>query len=250
MKHHLNSLLLCLLTLSIVAGCATGDSASRKSRILIVTGDDVSPAHNWQEVSAATRDILDRSGRFEAVVATNTVPFSSPAELARYDAVVLAMYNARTPTLSDAAKENLLSYVKAGKGFVVTHLSSASFKEWPEFRKLCGRVWVMGQSGHGPRSTFKVKVANPTDPIVKGLEGFEADDELYAKLQGDTPINVLLEAYSDWSKQTEPLAFTLNYGLGRVFHHTFGHDGRALANPSVETLIVRGTEWAATGRVK
>ena len=250
MKKLLDCFLLGILTLGLVTSCATGDSASDKSRILIVTGDDVSPAHNWQEVSAATRDILGRSGRFEVVVATNTAPFSSPTELARYDAVVLAMYNAKTPTLSDAAKENLLSYVKAGKGFVVTHLSSASFKEWPEFRKLCGRVWVMGQSGHGPRSTFKVTVANPTDPIVKGLEGFEADDELYAKLQGDTPINVLLEAYSDWSKQTEALAFTLNYGRGRVFHHTFGHDGKALANASIETLIVRGTEWAATGRVK
>lgn len=232
------------------SGCATTTATAEKSRVLIVTGDDVTPAHNWQEVSAATREILAASGQFDVDLVTNTAPFSSAAELARYDAVVLAMYNAKTPTLSDAAKENLLNYVRSGKGFVVTHLSSASFKEWTEFRRLCGRVWVMGTSGHGPRSVFKVKVANPTDPIVQGLGEFEADDELYAKLQGDTPINVLLTADSDWSKQTEPLAFTLNYGRGRVFHHTFGHDRKALANASVQTVIVRGTEWAATGRVK
>ncbi|MBK9139422.1 MAG: ThuA domain-containing protein [Verrucomicrobia bacterium] len=236
----------CILTVTL--GC--GAFAAEKPRVLIVTGDDVTPAHNWQEVSAATRDILVNSGKFDVVLVTNTAPFSSATELARYDAVLLAMYNAKTPTLTDTAKENLLNYVRSGKGFVVTHLSSASFKEWPEFRKLCGRVWVMGTSGHGPRGKFTVKVADPADPIVKGLTEFEADDELYAKLQGDTPIKVLLEAWSDWSKQTEPLAFTLSYGNGRVFHHTFGHDGRALDNPSVRTVIVRGTEWAATGQVK
>jgi type 1 glutamine amidotransferase len=81
------------------------------------------------------------------------------------------------------------------------------------------------------------------------LEDFEADDELYVKLLGDAPINVLVEADSDWSKKTEPLAFTLEYGKGRVFHEAFGHDAKAIRNPSVQKLIQRGCEWAATGKV-
>jgi type 1 glutamine amidotransferase len=173
----------------------------------------------------------------------------SRAALARYDLVFLAMYNASTPTLSDSAKENLLNFVQNGKGFTVAHLASASFSEWPEFRRLCGRVWVMRTSGHGPRSVFDCKIAKKDDPIVKGLEDFKADDELYAKLQGDTPINVLAEAYSDWSKNTEPLVFTLEYGSGRVFHEAFGHDTKALDNPAIRTIIQRGCQWAATGKV-
>jgi type 1 glutamine amidotransferase len=154
------------------------------------------------------------------------------------------VYNARTPTLSDKGKENLLNFVKGGKGFVVTHLSSASFKEWPEFRALCGRVWVMGTSGHGPRGVFKTVVVDTSHPITKGVADFSQDDELYAKLQGDAPIHVLVQAASDWSKQVEPLAFTLDYGKGRVFHHTFGHDARAIDTPEVQKLIVQGTAWA------
>jgi type 1 glutamine amidotransferase len=142
-----------------------------------------------------------------------------------------------------------VNYVKGGKGLAIAHLASASFKEWPEFKKLCGRYWVMGTSGHGPRSVFKVKVADAQHPITKGLQDFEADDELYAKLQGDAPIHVLLTADSDWSKQTEPIAFTLEYGRGRVFHQTFGHDVKALANPTVQKVIQRGCQWAATGKV-
>ena len=82
-------------------------------------------------------------------------------------------------------------------------------------------------------------------PITKGIADFTQDDELYSKLQGDAPIHVLVQADSDWSKKTEPLAFTLSYGSGRVFHHTFGHDPKALSTPEVKALIVQGTTWAA-----
>jgi type 1 glutamine amidotransferase len=221
-----------------------------KIRVLLVTGDDVSPAHNWREVSGATRDILLGCDRFDVKVCEDAGILEARASLQRYDLVFLALYNAKTPTLSAEAKDNLLNFVKGGKGFAVAHLASASFKEWDEFKKLCGRYWVMGASGHGPRSPFQAKVADPHHPITAGLTDFQADDELYAKLQGDAPIHVLITADSDWSKRTEPLAFTLEYGRGRVFHEAFGHDAKALANPSVQKLIQRGCEWAATGKVR
>jgi type 1 glutamine amidotransferase len=183
-------------------------------------------------------------------ICEDTGVLDSAATLGRYDLVLLAMYNAKTPTLSAGAKENLANFVKGGKGLVISHLSSASFKEWEEFPKLCGRCWVMGKSGHGPRAVFKARIAKTDHPITQGLADFEADDELYAKMQGDAPITVLVEADSDWSHKTEPLAFTVEYGKGRVFHETFGHDGKALSNPVVQKLIQRGCEWAATGKVQ
>ena len=107
----------------------------------------------------------------------------------------------------------------------------------------------MKKSGHGPRSVFAAKIADEKHPITAGLKGFQANDELYAKLQGTEPINVLVETYSDWSKKTEPLLFWLPYGQGRVVHSTFGHDTKAIATPEVTTIIARGVEWAATGKV-
>jgi len=244
-----------ILSLTLVAAMAfalpgTAAEQPAKIKVLLVTGDDVQPAHNWREVSQAIRDTLAASGKFDVRVCEDAGLLDSAAALGRYDLVFLHLYNAKTPTLSAEAKENLAGFVKGGKGLVVSHLSSASFKEWEEFHKLCGRYWVMGKSGHGPRSVFKVRVANKEHPITQGLADFEADDELYAKLQGDAPINVLVTADSDWSKQTETLAFTVDYGKGRVFHETFGHDGKAIQNPSVQKLIQRGTEWAATGKVQ
>ncbi|MCX7886946.1 MAG: ThuA domain-containing protein [Verrucomicrobiae bacterium] len=219
-----------------------------KINVLLITGDDVK-AHNWRETSAATKQILEASGRFTVTLAEQAKVFDDAAGLKKYDVIYLHMYNATTPTASDAGKQNLLEFVKNGKGFVVAHLASASFREWDEFKNLCGRCWVMKTSGHGPRGPFRARIADRNHPITQGLDDFDQDDELYAKLQGSTPIHVLVNAYSDWSKATEPLVFILNYGKGRVFHHTFGHDAKALETPTVRTLIVRGTEWAATGSV-
>ena len=218
--------------------------------MLLITGDDVAPSHNWREISAATRDALAASGKFDVRISEDAGILEAKSSLARYDLVFLTSFNAKTPTLSDEAKENLLNFVKNGKGFAVSHLASASYKEWAEFKKLCGRYWVMGASGHGPRSVFKVNIADQQHPITEGLKDFETDDELYAKLQGDAPIHVLATADSDWSKKTEPLAFTAEYGQGRVFHEAFGHDGKAIGHPTVQKLIQRGCEWAATGKVQ
>ncbi|MCF7730065.1 MAG: ThuA domain-containing protein [Akkermansiaceae bacterium] len=231
-----------------IAPCPAAD-ASPKLKVLIVTGDDVA-AHPWHEVSQAIREALLATNRFEVNVSEDPGIFESASSLKAYDAVFLHFYNAKLATLSEAAKQNLLAYVKGGKGLCISHLSSASFKEWGEFQKLCGRYWVMGQSGHGPRSVFKAQIADRNHPITQGLEDFQTDDELYAKLQGDASIHVLVTAASDWSNATEPLAFTLEYGQGRVFHETFGHDGNAIRTPNVTKLIQRGTEWAATGKVR
>ncbi len=226
---------------------ASADDAAAKIKTLIITGDDVD-VHHWKETTAALRKILSDAGRFDVTVSENLKPLESADDLKAYDVIVFNRYNRKAP-LTEAGKKNLLDFVRGGKGFYVEHLASASFAKWPDFAKLCGRHWVMGKSGHGPRGSFNVKIADDKHPITAGLKDFRADDELYAKLEGKEPIHVLVEAPSDWSKKTEPLVFWLPYGEGRVVHCTLGHDPKAIETPEVTTLIVRGIEWAATGKV-
>ncbi len=235
--------------LIVTSFTASAGEQPKKIKVLLLTGDDVEPAHNWAEVSQAIKQVLVSSGKFDVKVCEDVGVLDSAASLSRYDVIFMHLYNAKTDAPSSLGKENLLKFVQGGKGLVVSHLSSASYSDWLEFRKMCGRYWVMRTSGHGARSVFKAQVVGKSDPIVAGQSDFETDDELYAKLQGDEPINVLVQADSDWSKKTEPLAFTLKYGQGRVFHETFGHDGKAVLHEPVAKLIRRGCEWAATGKV-
>ncbi len=242
-------ILLLLVLVSLVYCVSAWAAEAPKIKVLLITGDDVAPAHNWREMSETTRDDLVKAGRFDVKVCEDPLILESKNALKQYDVIVFTIFARSKPDISAEAKENLLSFVKGGKGFFVQHLASASFPKWQEFGRLCGRHWVMGTSGHGDRSVFDAKVVNHDHPITKGMADFKADDELYSKLQGSGPINVLVRADSGWSKQTEPLVFTLEYGKGRVVHNAFGHDGKALSNPNVAKIIARGVEWAATGKV-
>lgn len=227
---------------------AWAEEPARPVQALLITGDDV-PAHPWHEMAEATREALVESGRVEVRISEDPLILESQAALDRYDVVMMLMYNRHLPTITDQAKENLLNFVRGGKGFYVQHLASASFAEWEEYGRLCGRYWVMGQSGHGPRKVFTAQIEDDTHPITEGMEDFTQDDELYAGLKGDAEIHVLVTAESTWSEQVEPLVFVHTYGEGRVVHNAFGHDGRALRNPPVARIIARGVEWAATGAV-
>ncbi len=247
MRRVLSIMALAGLALPVWNSTLRAEDTAVKIKVLLITGDDVD-LHHWKETTAVVRKILADSGKFEVQVSEDLKPLESAETLNAYDVLVLNRFNRKAP-LSDAAKKNLLDFVRGGKGFYLQHLASASFPTWDEFGKLCGRRWAMGKSGHGPRGVFAAKIADEKHPITVGLKGFQANDELYAKLQGTQPINVLVEAYSDWSKNTEPLVFWLPYGQGRVVHSTLGHDAKAIATPEVSTIILRGVEWAATGKV-
>lgn len=229
---------------------AAADDSAEKVKVLLLAGDDVAPFHDWRENSEATREVLVDSGRFDVRVSEDPLILESKKALEAYDVIMITFFNRSLPTITDQAKNNLLEFVENGGGFYVQHLGSASFKEWEEFVKLCGRCWRMGTSGHGPRGVFQANVVDKEHPITKGIDDFKVFDELYAKLQGDEPIHVLVSAESDWSGGTEPLLFTLSYGKGRCVHNAFGHDRKVIFDPNVSRLIARSVEWAATGEVK
>lgn len=244
-----NTIILAVITVLSIGMLGVLNAAEKAPiKALLITGDDVG-VHDWREMATATREVLDSSGRFEVRTTEDTLILESEKELKAYDVIVFLIYTRKNPEISDVAKKNLMNFVKGGKGFYSQHLASASFARWEEFGKLCGRYWVMRKSGHGPRSVFKADIACDTHPITKGLKAFDVDDELYAKLQGDGPIEVLVTADSDWSDRTEPLVFTSKYGKGRSIHNAFGHDRKSIMTPAVQKLIARGVEWAATGAV-
>ncbi len=127
-----------------------------------------------------------------------------------------------------------------------------------------------GRSGHhGKAGDFVINVRNSKHPIMKGLpqSWTHHQDELYGDLRGPAlEMDILATAYSDpatkGTGKEEPVLFTVRYGKGRIFHTVLGHTGsrwtaaqegdkiRSVGNEGFKTTLLRGTEWAATGKVR
>ena len=202
-------------------------------------------------------------------------------EFSKYD-VVLSNFGWRAAAWPEQTQAALEAYVKNGGGLVIVHAADNSWPEWLEFNKMIGlggwggrtekdgpyvyydnegklvRDNSPGRGGsHGPRHEYVVKIRDAKHPITKGMpmEWKHAIDELYDRLRGPAEnMEILGTAYSSpevkGTDRHEPMLLVLEYGKGRVFHTPMGHDDVAMECVGFIVSLQRGTEWAATGKVR
>lgn len=253
-------------------------------KTVLITGQN---NHNWPVSHPALQQIMQESGMFTVDLAISPAPgedFSNfNVDFSKYDLVVLD-YNG--DPWNDSMKQGFLDFVQGGGGVVIYHAADNAFTEWDEFNKIIalggwgGRDetsgpythWkdgkliqeqVPGPGGsHGMQHEYVMTCRCPEHPIVKGLplEWTHGRDELYDRMRGPGNIKDLLyTAYSPVEKNgsgyEEPLVFTVDYGKARIFHLMIGHvedsfeNSPALQCIGFQTLLLRGGEWAATGKV-
>lgn len=218
------------------------------TKVLLVTGID-HPAHAWRLTAPAIRDLLERDPRLKVRI-VETPEALGTENLARWDVVLLHFQNWEKPGPGEQARANLKRFVENGGGLVSVHFACGAWHgEWPEFQNIIGRVWHgagPGKPQHDPYGSFRVEITDKNHPITRGMSDFETTDELYTCLTGDAPIHLLAQAKSKVDQKDHPQAFVRDYGRGRVFLTTLGHDVRAWTNaPAVGELLRRGCSWAA-----
>lgn len=249
-------------------------------RVLIVDGQN---NHNWKATTPILKDFLTKSGRFTVDVVTSP-PGKSPKEA--WDAfrpkfkdyaTVLSNYNGEL--WPEPVQRDLEAYVSGGGGLVIVHAANNAFPEWAEFNKMIGLGWrgagygnrvtvaadgkvietAKGEgpgAGHGSQHDFSVVVRDREHPVMKGIpaEWMHVKDELYHGQRGPAAsMHILATAFS--AKQTggtdahEPMVWWIPYGKGKVFTTVLGHAEYSMKCIGFQTIVNRGTEWAATGQV-
>ena len=239
-------LLLAALFLPVAVAPAYGETPIR---VLILSGQN---NHNWQETTPALAKILTTSGRFTVEVTEH--PEQCTAETFSKCDVVLSNWNSLGPVKDwpETTHKALLDFVRSGGGFVVVHAGGTMFLDRPDFQKLIGATWGPG-TGHGPKHTFEVRLLDADHPITKGVQPFATTDELWHRMVAQPEKKILATAFSAKDKggsgNDETVAMVTQFGRGRCFNLVLGHDTAAMENNGFKTLLLRGTEWAATGRV-
>lgn len=267
---------------ALLASPAVGDEP--KLRLLIIDGQN---NHNWRDTTPIIKADLEHSCRFTVDVATTPAAKSSPTawesfhpDFSRYD-VVLSNYNGEP--WPAPVREALEAYVSGGGGLAIIHAANNAFTDWPAYNEMIGLGWRSPKfgdrvtlddegkvvrtpkgegpgSGHGPPHPFKVTIRDPNHPITRGMPStwMHAKDELYHGQRGPAlHMEILASAFSDKAKggtgANEPMIWVIPFGKGRVFTtvmgHAMGNDAVAMHCVGFKTVMLRGAEWAATGRV-
>ena len=181
----------------------------------------------------------------------NTRPTTNK-NLNYFDAIFF--YGVREIELTDQQKADLLSFVKEdGKGFVAAHTATTAFFSWPEFGEMIG-----ARFDEHPWGVFDgtVVIDDPLFPAMKHfpISSVIKDEHYQHKDFSRDKIRVL--AHLDVSKldmknprvhRTDgdfPVAWSKNYGKGRVFYATLGHAAESWDNPQLQKMYFEAIKWS------
>ena len=261
-------------------GVACAESAlpaAEPLRALIVDGQN--NHGNWPTTTRMMKAALEETGLFTVDVVTHAPqgpdPDFSPA-FGDY-AVVISNFGHGAADWPEATRAAFEEYVSGGGGFVAIHAADNSFPSWSAYNEMIGlggwggrdeksgpyvyldeagevvRDESVGPGGnHGRQWAFPVIVRDTGHPITAGMPPIwlHVQDELYDKLRGPAQnMRILATARSDVTNRHEPMLMAIDHGKGRVFHTPMGHADESQECVGFITVLNRGAEWAATGKV-
>jgi type 1 glutamine amidotransferase len=192
--------------------------------------------HDPEGVAQLLHDQLQANGI--SVTLSNSFDSLKEFDLTLFD-LILPVWT--LDTIDPSYVEPLLAAVRNGVGLAGTHGIIDSFRHEAEFHLMLGGQWV---------SHFEFAITNhdiymdgAPSPITAGLPTINVTSEQYYVLVD--PANTTLATMRVPGDITMPVAWTKQYGSGRVFYCSLGHSVDILAQPDTLTLVTRGILWAA-----
>ncbi len=233
--------------------------APAKPRRLLVI--DLCPGFKHSSIpywNKALQIMGEKTGAFSVVI-SDDLDMLAPDVLAQFDAVCfnntthLKMSPEETPELC----KSLMAFVKGGKGIVGIHAATDNFYDWPEAQemmggKFTGHPWTSG-------GTWAFKIDQPDHPLMAPFEGqgfkisdeiYRTDPPLYSREKALVLMSLDMSDEATAAKAEKPsdadtgISWIKNWGQGRVFYCSLGHNHDITWTPPVLEHYLRGIQFA------
>jgi len=225
-------------------------------KLLLLSGG----RHPYEESTPVLKDFLQSAGHDVEMREDSEALIDGT--LQRKDALIFNTLREGEMVLSSDEQDSLKTYISQGNGFVCIHISGCVPDSWNEYADITGGGWVMGKSFHPPYGKFQVDINNSSHSCAEALDSFETDDELYMSIEyredgNDVFVSADFEGGTFGRNRTGaddmhmpggtfPLAWTRNYGKGKVFVTLLGHDGKSQQNAGFQQLVLNGVNWTTS----
>lgn len=217
-----------------------------------------------------------KTGAFEAVISDDLAQFEVD-NLKQYDAVLFlsTTMDVFSPHKNELAKlsaeekeaafkrdallkENLMKFIKSGRGFIGIHAATDTCYEWSEYGKMIngffdGHPWTADTM-----VSVKVEPGQEKHPLVAMFEGknVEFKEEIYQLKDpyDSKAVHMLLRLDTEKTDMTRKgikrtdgdfgISWARHWEKGRVFYSSLGHNHDMYWHPKVVRHYLAGIQWA------
>ena len=202
---------------------------------------------NGGDLSLAERQLVNTAAGEFLVEPTQDTKLITPANLAKYAAVV--SYTCGDPLKSEGRRA-LIDYVKNGGAFVGIHSAGDSFNTFQDYAEMLGGI----HDHHPGNPKVRIVVLDKSSPATSHLpDSFETPHEPYAFTRWN-PASLHLLLKLDPSSFTEQkdkpnrsdyaVAWTKTFGRGKVFYTALGHNDSEWTDAKFLQHVLGGIRWA------
>jgi type 1 glutamine amidotransferase len=205
----------------------------------------------------------NKTGAWQAVISNDKFMFE-PETLAQFDAVMMCSTTGSLfgdKAANDRLRKSFLDFVASGKGLAGSHAATDCSYDWKEYGEMIGGFF----QGH-PFGKHFTKIDDPASPInaaFKG-QGFDFSDEMYTfrTPYSREKLHILMSIDMEKSKLADDparpgfkkgenrddhdyaISWIREYGKGRVFYCSYGHNHQVFWTPPVLQHFLDGMQYA------
>ncbi len=217
-----------------------------------------------------------KTGAFEVVISDSLDEFEID-NLKKYDAVCFLSTTlnvflpnggelaAMSPEAQEAArareprlKDNLMKFIKSGRGFVGIHAATDTCYEWQEYGKMMNGYFDGHPWGAGHKVSIKVEPGQEKHPLVAMFDGknVEFNEEIYQHKDpyDSKSVHMLLRLDTEKTDMNVGginrkdgdfgVSWARTWEKGRVFYCSIGHNHEMYWHPTILRHYLAGIQWA------